>query len=132
MKPLNIAATSIAIVVLLVGLFFAIPMYFRYQAVQNADNEIIINERKMHQTQQLVQVETQKAQIRVEEAKGIAEAQHLINATLTDQYLQHEAIDAQLKMAGSPAHTQIYIPVGQNGIPIVHTTQDVTSNNNAK
>ncbi len=61
------------------------------------------------------------AEIRIEEAKGIAEAQRIINATLTSNYLQHEAIQAQRTMANSPNHTTVYIPVGSNGIPIVYT-----------
>lgn len=103
------------------GLFFAVPAYDRYQARLYADNQVTINEIKIKQTQQLIQVEQQKADIRVAEAKGIAEAQRIINATLTDRYLQHEAIQAQEKMVGSPNHTQIYIPVGTNGIPLVVT-----------
>jgi len=61
------------------------------------------------------------AEIRIEEAKGIAEAQKIINSTLTTNYLQHEAIQAQRAMASSPNHTTVYIPVGPNGIPVVYT-----------
>jgi regulator of protease activity HflC (stomatin/prohibitin superfamily) len=61
------------------------------------------------------------AEIRIEEAKGIAEAQRIINETLTPYYLQHEAIGAQLEMAKSPNHTTVYIPVGANGLPLVQT-----------
>ncbi|MDY6842679.1 MAG: SPFH domain-containing protein [Thermodesulfobacteriota bacterium] len=61
------------------------------------------------------------AEIRIEEAKGIAAAQKIINSTLTANYLQHEAINAQKTMANSPNHTTVYIPVGPNGIPIVYT-----------
>ena len=61
------------------------------------------------------------AEIKIEEAKGIARAQKIINETLTANYLQHEAIMAQQKMASSPNHTTVYIPVGSNGIPIVYT-----------
>ena len=61
------------------------------------------------------------AEIRIEEARGIAEAQRIINSTLTVNYLQHEAINAQLKMASSPNHTTVYIPSGANGIPLVET-----------
>jgi regulator of protease activity HflC (stomatin/prohibitin superfamily) len=61
------------------------------------------------------------AEIRIEEARGIAEAQRIINSTLTQNYLQHEAINAQLKMADSPNHTTVYIPSGANGIPLVGT-----------
>lgn len=60
------------------------------------------------------------AEIRIEEAKGIAESQKIINATLTPNYLQHEAIMAQREMANSPNHTTVYIPVGSNGIPMVY------------
>ena len=97
------------------------PTYYRYQARMNAQNDIAINSLKIQQTQQLVEVEVQKARIKTAEAKGISRAQHIINATLTDRYLQHEAINAQERMAGSPNHTQIYIPVGTNGIPLVKT-----------
>ncbi|WP_415899171.1 SPFH domain-containing protein [Neptuniibacter sp. QD48_11] len=86
-------------------------------------------EQKLAAQQLLSEKETQKqiaqkdAEIRIEEAKGIAEAQRIINATLTANYLQHEAINAQLKMAESPNHTTVYIPVGTNGIPLVKGTK---------
>ena len=92
-------------------------------ALRNPWARELLYEIQIHQTEQLVTVEKQKAQIRVEEANGIAASQKIINATLTDRYLQHEAIQAQLKMAGSPNHTQIYIPVGTNGIPLVKTIE---------
>jgi regulator of protease activity HflC (stomatin/prohibitin superfamily) len=82
-------------------------------------------EKKLAAKQLLDEKETQReiakkdAQIRIEEARGIAEAQKIINSTLTKNYLQHEAINAQLKMAASPNHTTVYIPSGANGIPLV-------------
>jgi hypothetical protein len=82
-------------------------------------------EKKLAAQQLLSEKKTQKeiaksdAEIRVEEAKGIAAAQKIINETLTANYLQHEAINAQLKMAESPNHTTVYIPVGTNGIPLI-------------
>jgi regulator of protease activity HflC (stomatin/prohibitin superfamily) len=82
-------------------------------------------EKKLAAQQLLEEKATQKeiakrdAEIKIEEAKGIAEAQKIINATLTSNYLQHEAIQAQLKMADSPNHTTVYIPSGANGIPLV-------------
>ncbi|MFC1895823.1 prohibitin family protein [Thermodesulfobacteriota bacterium] len=82
-------------------------------------------EKKLAAHQLLEEKETQKeiakkdAEIRIEEAKGIAKAQEIINSTLTVNYLQHEAIQAQLKMASSPNHTTVYIPSGPNGIPLV-------------
>jgi regulator of protease activity HflC (stomatin/prohibitin superfamily) len=84
-------------------------------------------ENKLAAQQLLEEKETQKAiakkdaEIKIEEAKGIAKAQKIINETLTANYLQHEAIMAQQKMANSPNHTTVYIPVGTNGIPIIYT-----------
>lgn len=118
----NLVAIAIfSTIALIVLMAFLIPTYYRYQARAKAENEVVLNEIKIKQQEQLIKVETQKAEIRVEEAKGIAHAQQIINATLTDRYLQHEAIKAQEKMAASPNHTQIYIPVGNNGIPVVKT-----------
>jgi regulator of protease activity HflC (stomatin/prohibitin superfamily) len=65
------------------------------------------------------QIAKKEAKIRVTEAIGIRESQEIINASLTDRYLQYEAIKAQASLAGSPNHTTIYIPTGNNGIPIV-------------
>lgn len=68
-----------------------------------------------------VEITQQDAARRVAEAKGIADAMKIINDTLTPMYLQHEAIEAQKAMVGSPSHTTVYIPVGNNGVPIVST-----------
>lgn len=87
-------------------------------------------EKKLAAQQLLEEKATQKeimkkdAEIRIEEARGIAEAQKIINATLTANYLQHEAIQAQLKMAESPNHTTVYIPVGTNGIPLIQNVDE--------
>jgi len=99
-------------------------------AVGNIDYPPVVSqavEKKLAAKQLLEEKETQReiaerdAEIRVEEAKGIAAAQKIINATLTPNYLQHEAIQAQRSMASAPNHTTVYIPVGNNGLPLVHT-----------
>jgi regulator of protease activity HflC (stomatin/prohibitin superfamily) len=104
------------------------PFVVVANAVGNIDYPKIVTEaveKKLAAQQLLEEKETQKAiarkdaEIKIEEAKGIAEAQKIINATLTQNYLQHEAINAQLKMADSPNHTTVYIPSGPNGIPLV-------------
>lgn len=100
--------------------------------VGNIDYPAVVEkavEKKLAAQQLLQEKETQKeiakrdAEIKIEEAKGIAESQKIINATLTANYLQHEAIQAQLKMASSPNHTTVYIPSGPNGIPIIRPIQ---------
>jgi len=66
-----------------------------------------------------LQITSQLAAIRVAEAKGIADSMDAINQKLTPAYIQYEAIKAQKDMISSPNHTVIYIPVGNNGVPLV-------------
>lgn len=83
--------------------------------------------KKMAMTQVLEQkateleIEKQTKAMRIVQAEGIAQAMEIIQAKLTAQYLQHEAIEAQKAMVGSPNHTTIYIPVGNMGVPLVGT-----------
>jgi hypothetical protein len=120
----GLAIVAVFGVVVIAFMLWGIPEYGRYQTRANAANEIQVNELRIQQTEQLVQVEKQKAQIRIVDAEGIAKSQQIINATLTDRYLQHEAIQGQITMANSPNHTTIYIPSGNNGIPLVKTLDE--------
>lgn len=125
-KPSFAAIVSIAIALLIPvaiigGLAFGIPWYGRYQRLANERNGVQVNDIQIAQTAQLVQVQKQKAQIKIEEAKGIATAQTIINGSLTPAYLQYEAIEAQKNEVNSPNHTIIYIPSGSNGVPLVTT-----------
>src|SRR5439155_1152907 len=49
-----------------------------------------------------IEIEQREAQKRVVQAEGIGKAMAIINERLTSQYLQHEAIEAQKAMVGSP------------------------------
>jgi hypothetical protein len=94
--------------------------YDRQQTLWDEQNQVQVNDIRIQQTVQLVQVEKQKALIKVQEAMGISQAQKIINGTLTPQYLQHEAIQAQLTAAENSSHTEtIYVPSGPQGIPMV-------------
>ncbi|MDD5260232.1 MAG: SPFH domain-containing protein [Methylacidiphilales bacterium] len=66
-----------------------------------------------------IQIAKKDAEKRVAEAEGIAKAMTIVQQKLTPLYIQHEAIEAQKAMVGSPNHTTIYIPVGNNGVPLV-------------
>jgi regulator of protease activity HflC (stomatin/prohibitin superfamily) len=69
-----------------------------------------------------VEIARKDAERRIVEAEGIARATQIIQQRLTPLYVQHEAIEAQKAMVGSPNHSVIYIPVGPMGVPIVTTT----------
>lgn len=112
---------SALIIGLIAGLMFGLPAYSRYQKLQNERNQTTVNDIQIAQTEQLVKVQTQKAQIQIEEAKGIAESQNIIKASLTPLYIQYLAIKAQEQQVNSNNHTIIYVPSGNNGIPLVQT-----------
>ena len=66
------------------------------------------------------------ADAEIERARGVAEANNIIGDSLSnggDKYLQYLAIDAQKKMADSPNNTIIYVPSGNNAIPLVQTVK---------
>lgn len=120
----DVVVGLIAIVVLLVIVVFGFygvisfsKNFSRNQRLADERNQVQVNEIQIAQTKQLVQVAQQKAQIKVEEAKGIAESQRIINNTLTPLYLQHEAIQAQ----ESQSNKIIYVPSGNQGIPMVQS-----------
>lgn len=139
MQKTLIALSVFAGIAVVAGIAYGLPTYARYQArqqamnevlvnqqtnqiaIQNAQNQVQINEITIQQQEQNIQVEKQKAQIRVVDAQGIADSQKIIAASLTDAYLQYLAIQAQQAMAQGTNHTEIYIPTGQNGIPLVKT-----------
>lgn len=125
-KYVKYAAASVGIFVVLMTLLFgtiAVGQAFsRYQRVKNARNEQRVIEMKVKQTQMLVEVEKQKAAVRVAEAQGIADSQAIIDSSLSDQYLTYLSIQAQMDFASSDNNTIIYIPVGDNGIPLIRDT----------
>jgi hypothetical protein len=68
-----------------------------------------------------IQITMKAAEKREKEAEGVAQAMAMIKSRLTPEYLQYEAIKAQLGMVSSPNHTVMYIPVGPMGVPPVGT-----------
>lgn len=122
-----IAIALIALLVLL-GLWAGMKAFARYQKRADANNSVkvtSINIRKAEQQARIVHAQNKaveaKAEQRLIEAKGIRHAQDEISATLTDRYLQHEAIKAMLTMASSGKNnTAIYLPAGPMGVPLVN------------
>jgi len=123
MTKTHIIETAIGGVIIFFAAMFGFPAYSRYQTLLDERNHVLVNEIRIQQQEQLIQVEKQKAEIRIQEAYGIEKSQEIISGSLTANYLQYLAIKAQEKMADSPNHTEVYIPSGLNGIPLVKTVQ---------
>jgi len=88
--------------------------------------------RKLAATQELarkdteIEIERKERTKREVQAQGIANAMEIIRGQLNGMYIQHEAIEAQKAMVGSPNHTVVYIPVGPMGVPITATIDSMT------
>ena len=88
--------------------------------------------RKLAATQELarkdteIEIERKERTKREVQAQGIANSMNIIRGQLSAMYIQHEAIEAQKLMVGSPNHTVVYIPVGPMGVPITATVDAMT------
>lgn len=119
---------------LLVGGCSGYKTFHRSQKRADANNRVKITQINIRTAQQQAKVVAAqdatvkaKADQRLIEAIGIRKAQDEISATLSDRYLQHEAIKAQLAMANGPNHSTIYVPSGNNGVPLVRDTSSDTN-----
>jgi regulator of protease activity HflC (stomatin/prohibitin superfamily) len=85
--------------------------------------------RKLAATQELqrkdteIEIERKERTKREVQAQGIANSMQIIRGQLSAMYIQHEAIEAQKLMVGSPNHTVVYIPSGPMGVPLTGTFQ---------
>jgi succinate dehydrogenase/fumarate reductase flavoprotein subunit len=114
--------------VLIIGGCAGTKAFNRSQKRADANNRVkvtSINIRNAQQQAKVVRANNARvaaeAQQRYISSTGIRRAQDEISKTLTPLYVQWEAIQAQFRLANSPTHTQVYIPSGANGVPIVQT-----------
>ena len=131
------ASGSVLAVALLVavgiGISAAVLAYSRAEQRADAENEIRLTHIAIRRAQQ--QARITRAQIaatvanaekRFQEAVGVRRAQDEISRTLTADYLQYEAIQAQQAIATSGRNnTLIYVPSGNNGVPFVQDPQNL-------
>jgi len=82
-------------------------------------------ERKLKQEQESLEYEfrlvtaAKEAEKVIIEAKGKAESNRILSASLTDKILQDKGIDATLKLAQSPNSKVIVIGSGDSGLPLI-------------
>jgi regulator of protease activity HflC (stomatin/prohibitin superfamily) len=118
-------------IVLVFGVIAFANNFGRTQSRDNAGNQvkithILINRAAQQARINYAQIAATKAEAdkRVVEARGIAEAQHIIAGSLTPAYLQYEAIQSQQAIATSGQNnTVIYVPSGVDGVPVQQVQQ---------
>lgn len=93
------------------------------EVVRDAVEAKLAKQQDLEQADTRVAIATKEAEIMVEEAKGIAMSQEIVNKTLTTNYLRHEYVQALMECARQPNTTIIYVPIGDDGLPFV---QDVS------
>lgn len=118
------AAVGAAIIAIVIALIIAIGWGFsafgRYNARQNAANQVKTTKTQIQTQKQLVLVENEKANVRIAAAVGVKGAQDEIAKTLTPLYVQYEMTQALMQIAQSGKNNSVvYLPSGANGIPLV-------------
>lgn len=117
---LGLVVGIVVTILLLVGIFSLFKTVGRYQARADAANHVKVSEIEIRNQEQRVEIAKQQAEIRLQDAIGVREAQDEIAKTLTPLYIQFEMIDALKAIAASGSNNSVvFIPSGENGVPIV-------------
>lgn len=123
---------TVAVVVFIVGLIalgmWIFPTYVVWQ--QTLQGKAALQRQEYERKVKVVQSEADLAasknyaEAEINRAGGAAKAAEIISGSLNKNqaYLTYLAIEAQKENAQGTNHTTIYIPVGDNGIPLVQTT----------
>lgn len=116
---------------ILMGAISGFQAFGRYQRIQDAkntaqaniiaaNNKVATTEIEIQNQDQMVKVTEQQAQIRLQQAIGIREANDEINKSLTPLYVQFEMTQVLQQLGTSGKNnTVIYVPSGQGGVPTI-------------
>lgn len=89
-------------------------------AIEAAIQQAVNNQKKLEAMEIAVRIAEKEAEIRLREARGIAEANKVINNTLTPAYLQHESNKVLMAFAERGGTTTIVIPANMNVSPLIN------------
>jgi len=93
-------------------------------SIERSIQMAVENEKKLEAKKLEVDIARQEAQIEVERAKGIAEANKIINASLTAEYLQHE-VNMALKGFADNSGSVVVIPANMQGFDLILDTKSM-------
>jgi hypothetical protein len=126
------AILGLALVIgIFMGAIAGFQAFGRYQNIQDAknkaqaniiaaNNQVEVSNIEIQNQAQRVQIAKQQAEIRLQDAIGVREAQDEIAKTLTPIYVQYEMTQALERIAESGKNnTVVYVPSGQGGIPTI-------------
>jgi regulator of protease activity HflC (stomatin/prohibitin superfamily) len=90
------------------------------QRLQDAVNARLTAQQQAEQQQFALLKAQKQAEVRIAEANGLAEAQRIIQSTLTPAYLQYLYTKNLEAMSKSPNHSTIIVPFDKNLTPLLN------------
>ena len=90
-------------------------------SIEESIREAVANQKRLEAKQVMVEIERKNAEIEAIRAEGIANANNIINKTLTSEYLQHELNLTLQKFAETGANT-IVVPANMHGFNMILPT----------
>ncbi len=87
-------------------------------SIEASIREAVANQKRLEAKQVMVEIERKNAEIEAIRAAGIADANEIINRTLTNEYLQHELNLTLQKFAETGANT-IVVPANMRGFEMI-------------
>jgi regulator of protease activity HflC (stomatin/prohibitin superfamily) len=90
-------------------------------SIEAAIQQAVQAEKQLEAKQVQVQIAVQDANIEIERARGIAQANEIINASLTPEYLQHE-INVALQQFAEGGGSVVVIPANMQGFDLILDT----------
>lgn len=94
-------------------------------SIEESIREAVANQKRLEAKQVMVEIERKNAEIEAIRAEGIANANSIINKTLTTEYLQHELNLTLQKFAETGANT-IVVPANMHGFDMILPTDKLT------
>ncbi len=98
-------------------------------SIEASIREAVANQKKLEAKQISVDIAKKDAEIEIERARGIAEANRIINESLTAQYLQHEINVALLAFAENEGQL-VVMPANMQGFDVILDTQRFPTSDN--
>ena len=91
-------------------------------SIEASIREAVANQKKLEAKQISVDIAKKDAEIEIERARGIAQANRIINESLTAQYLQHE-INVALQSFAENEGQLVVMPANMQGFDVILDTQ---------
>ena len=96
-------------------------------SIEASIREAVANQKKLEAKQISVDIAKKDAEIEIERARGIAQANSIINDSLTAQYLQHE-INVALQNFAEHEGQVVVMPANMQGFDVILDTQRFPGN----